>query len=53
MTTKERMEKLVEFRKFIVSATQEDMDNWLEGHLRHFLDPVIDDMTEEVNNEKQ
>lgn len=45
MNTKERIEKLAEFRKFIINATQKDIEEHLEGYLRHYLDPVIDDLT--------
>ena len=42
---KSKIEKLVNFRKFIINATKEDLDNNLEGALKNWLDPVIDDLT--------
>lgn len=42
---KSKIEKLVNFRKFIINAKKEDLDNDLEGALKNWLDPVIDDLT--------
>lgn len=42
---KSKIDNLVNFRKFIINATKEDLDNHLEGALKNWLDPVIDDLT--------
>lgn len=40
------VEKLVEFRKFIMCSDKEYFDNYLESYLRCYLDPVIDSLAE-------
>lgn len=53
MTKKEQIDKLVEFRNFILYSTQEDINNNLEGAVRYWLDTVIDDITLEIKKYKK